>query len=95
MVPEEVNWRGNVHDVAGPLTFLALFAACLTLVGRLEGAWRLYTLLTAAAGPGLTVGTAIAYRRDGAFTGHLQRGLILVYWSWIALQCVHLQGHVT
>lgn len=89
--PDQLSWHHQVHDVVGgPVAFLAIFGACLTLVGRLDGPWRLYTVLTATIGLALTIWTALAYRRDAVNTGLVQRALILVYWSWIVLMGVHL-----
>jgi len=89
--PAELTWHHQVHGVVGgPVAFLALFGACLTLAGGLQGAWRLYTVLTAVAGLAMTIWTALAYQRDAAKTGLVQRGLILVYWSWIVLLGIHL-----
>jgi hypothetical protein len=56
----------------------------------LRGGWRLYTMLTAGIGFVLTVWTAVAYQKDAAHTGLVQRGLIIVYWSWIAALAIHL-----
>jgi hypothetical protein len=78
------------HVVGGPIAFFALLGACLTLAGQLQGAWRWYTVLTALAGLVLTIGTALAYQRDAAHTGLIQRGLLLVYWTWIVLLGIHL-----
>ena len=64
--------------------------ACLTLAGGLDGSWRMYTVLTAIVGLALTVWTALAFQRDAANTGLVQRALILVYWSWIVLLGLHL-----
>ena len=89
--PVELTWQHRVHHVVGgPIAFIALLGACLTLAGRLEGAWQLYTALTAAAGLGLTIWTALSYKRDAANTGLVQRGLILIYWSWIVSLGIHL-----
>lgn len=60
------------------------------MAGQLEGAWRLYTILTAVAGLAMTVWTAVAYQMDAANTGLVQRGLIVVYWSWIGALGIHL-----
>lgn len=87
---EEPSWQHKIHEVSGPVAFLAIFGACLTLAGRLDGFWRLYTLFTAVVGLGLTMGTALAYQREAAKLGLIQRGLILVYWSWIVLLGMHL-----
>jgi hypothetical protein len=70
--------------------FLAIFGACLALVGRLQGPWQAYTLVTAVVGLALTAGTALAYQRDDARTGLVQRGLIVVYLGWIVLLGIHL-----
>jgi hypothetical protein len=80
-----------VHAViGGPVTFLAIFGACLTIASHLQGAWRLYTLLTAVAGLALTIWTALAFLRDAAKTGLVQRGLIVIYLSWIVVLGIHL-----
>lgn len=76
--------------VGGPVAFLALFGACLTIASHLQGAWRVYTVLTAVAGLAMTIWTAIAFQTNAAKTGLIQRGLILVYWSWIVLLGIHL-----
>jgi hypothetical protein len=47
-------------------------------------------VLTAVAGLALTVSTALTWQKDAANTGLIQRGLILVYWSWIVLLGIHL-----
>jgi hypothetical protein len=78
------------HVIGGPVAFLALLGACVTLAVRLDGVWRLYTALTAAAGLALTIATALAYQRDAASTGLVQRGLIVVYWAWIVLLGIDL-----
>ena len=85
------TWQALAHAiVGGPVAFLALFGACLSIAGHLQGAWRLYTILTALAGLAMTIWTALAFQRDAAKTGLIQRGLIVVYWSWIALLGIHL-----
>ena len=85
------TWQHQVHGVVGgPVAFLALLGACLTLAGQLQDFWRWYTVLTAIAGLGMTIWTALAYQRDAAHTGLIQRGLIAVYWSWIVLLGIHL-----
>ena len=88
--PTTLTWHHQVHDIAGPIMFLAIFGACLALAGRLPGLWRLYTILTAVAGLALAISTAVAWQKDAKNTGLVQRGLILVYQSWIVLLGVHL-----
>jgi hypothetical protein len=53
-------------------------------------AWRLYTFITAVAGLGMTVWTAVSFQRDAANTGLVQRGLLVIYWSWIVALGIHL-----
>lgn len=87
----EPTWRARIHYmIGGPVAFLAVFGATLALAGHLQGGWRLYTLLTAAGGLAMTVWTALAFQKDAANTGLVQRGLLLVYWSWIAAVGIHL-----
>lgn len=84
------TWVAQVHHVSGPVAFFAIFGACLSLAGRLEGGWRLYTVLTAAVGLVMTGWTAFAFQKDAANTGLVQRSLLLVYWSWIVALGFHL-----
>jgi len=85
------TWQHQVHGVVGgPIAFFSLFGACLALAIELQGLWRWYTVLTAIVGLGMTMWTALAYQRDAAHTGLIQRGLIAVYWSWIVVLGVHL-----
>jgi len=90
--PAQASWHGQVHDLTGPVMMLALFAACVVVLPRLRGPWRRYTLLTAVAGLGLTAATVGAWQSDAAYTGLVQRALILLYWTWIALLGLHLAG---
>jgi hypothetical protein len=85
------TWQHQVHSiVGGPIAFFALFGACLALSGQLLGVWRWYTLLTAGTGLGMTIWTALAYKKDADHTGLIQRGLIVVYWGWIVALGLHL-----
>jgi hypothetical protein len=88
--PDKLSWHQQIHDLAGPFMFFAVFGACLALAGQLEGPWRAYTVVTAIAGLALTVSTAIAWQKDAAMTGLIQRGLIFVYLIWIVLLGLHL-----
>jgi hypothetical protein len=92
----EPTWGHRVHHVVGgPVAFLALLGACVILSAQLQGVWRLYTLLTAAAGLTLTIWTALAWQRDAGNTDLVQRGLILVYWTWLVVVGVHLASGPT
>lgn len=86
----EQSLHVKIHDALGGPIHFVLFAAVLVLVFSLDGAWRVYTVVTAIVGLGLTIGTALSYFRDAAKTGLVQRGLVLVYWSWIVLVGIHL-----
>jgi hypothetical protein len=87
---EKVTWHGKAHNATGPIMFLAMFAATMTLEGHLEGAWRIYTLATGGVGLLLSFGTAVSFQRSLRYTGLVQRGLIFVYLTWITLLGVHL-----
>jgi hypothetical protein len=86
----ELTSRHKIHQAAGPIMFLAIFGACLALAGRLQTPWQAYTLLTAVVGLALTASTALAYQRDAARTGLVQRWLVVVYLGWIVLLGIHL-----
>lgn len=89
--PAEATLRHKLHSViGGPIAFFALFGACVALAGHLGGFWRLYTVLTAVVGLALTIWTGLAYQREAANLGLVQRALILVYFSWIVLLGIHL-----
>jgi hypothetical membrane protein len=89
----KLTWRHQLHHASGPIMFLALFAACLVLSARLQGVWQLYTVLTVVAGFALMIWLVLAYQRNAAHTGLVQRALILVCWSWIVLLVIHLIQH--
>jgi len=89
-MPTDPSLQHRIHDAAAPVMFIAIFGACLALAGRLDGGWWVYTVLTAVVGLVLTVSTIVAVQRDTAQVGLIQRGLIVVYWVWIALLGVHL-----
>ena len=89
-MPTRPTWQHQIHGAAGAIVFLAIFGACLAIAGRLDGGWRIYTLATAGLGIALTVSTMVASLRDASKTGLIQRALIFVYWTWIALLGIHL-----
>ena len=86
----EPSWRARIHYVSGPVAFLAVLGACLAVALQLDAFWQWYTLVTAVAGLGMTVWTALAFQRDAANTGLVQRGLMFVYFTWIVLVGAHL-----
>jgi hypothetical protein len=89
------TWVGLVHNISGPISFVVLLAGSLTVAGRLDGAWRLYTLVTAVAGLVLTIGTGLAFQQDAARTGLVQRGLLVASFGWITLLGLHLLTDVS
>jgi hypothetical protein len=92
----EPTWVAQVHHViSGPVAFFAIFGACLAVAAELDGAWRLYTLITAGAGLGMTVWSAVSFQRDAANTGLVQRGLLVVYWSWIVALGIYLASNAS
>ena len=86
----EPSWRARIHHVSGPVAFLAVLGACLAVALQLDAFWQWYTLATAVAGLGVTLWTALAFQRDAANTGLVQRGLLFVYFTWIVLVGAHL-----
>jgi hypothetical membrane protein len=85
-----LTWQAKIHDASGPIMFVALLAACVVLAGQLEGGWRVYTVATAMIGFVMTAWTAFAYQKDASNTGLVQRGLVIVYWTWIVALSIHL-----
>jgi hypothetical protein len=65
----DLTLAAKIHDLSGPVMFLALLGACIALARQLQGGWRLYTMLTAGLGFVLMVWTAVAYQREAANTG--------------------------
>lgn len=86
----EPSWRARIHYMSGPVAFLAVLGACLAVALQLDSFWQWYTLATAVAGLGMTLWTALAFQRDAANTGLVQRGLLFVYFAWIVLVGAHL-----
>lgn len=77
--------HAKVHDVTGPVLFVALLAALVAVAARLDGWWRLYTLATVVVGVVLLAATIGAYRTDSPRTGLVQRSLICVCLLWVVV----------
>jgi len=88
--PTHLTWHHQVHDSAGPVIFLAIPASCVVVARRLRGAWRLYSFATMATGLALLVWFVTAWNRDAANAGLLQRAMIVVDFSWLAVVAAHL-----
>lgn len=80
------------HDRAGAGVFLSMPAAAVATALALDGPWAWYSAATAAALIVLLTLFTAAWERDAALTGLIQRLLILVGWSWLALVCWHVAG---
>lgn len=81
--PETLH--AKLHDVIGPLIFLALLAALVAVAAQLDGLWRFYTVATVVVGAVLVAVTINAYRTDSASTGLVQRTLIYVCLLWVVV----------
>lgn len=81
--PETLH--AKLHDVCGPVIFLALLSALVVAAIRLDGLWQLYTLATVVVGAVLVVATITAYRTDSARTGLVQRTLVYVCLLWVVV----------
>ena len=61
--PHAPRLGAQIHDVAGPAIFLALFGACVAVAAKFNGWLATYSVVTAIVGLGLTVWTALAHQR--------------------------------
>ena len=82
------------HLIGGPVAFLAVLGACLAVAFQLDGVWRWYTLATAVAGFAMTIWTGMAFQRDAPNTGLVQRGLLVIYFTWVVALGAHLLTRV-
>ncbi|MEE4021823.1 DUF998 domain-containing protein [Gordonia sp. PKS22-38] len=82
--------HARIHDACGPLMFLALLGGCVAVSTALDGWLSAYSAVTAVIGFALMVCTAVAYSRDAALTGLVQRLLLAVYYVWIVVIGVSL-----
>jgi hypothetical protein len=88
--PAILSRRHKVHDAFGFVVFASLAAAAIAFGLALEGGWRIYSFATAALIIVLIVVFGAAWERDSPRTGLLQRLMVLVGWTWIALLCLSL-----
>jgi hypothetical protein len=88
--PAVLSRRHKVHDVFGFVVFSSLGAAAIAFGLALEGGWKVYSFATAALIIVLIVVFGAAWERDSPRIGLLQRLMVLVGWTWIALLCVSL-----
>jgi len=91
--PSVLSRQHKVHDVFGFLVFSSLPVACVAFAVALpEGMWVAYSLATAVVLVVLFITFGAAWERDAPRTGLIQRAMIIVGWTWIALVCLELIG---
>jgi hypothetical membrane protein len=88
--PVVLSRRHKIHDAFGFLVFSSLAATAIGFGLALQGGWRNYSFATAALIIVLIVVFVPAWNRDSPRTGLLQRLMILVGWTWVALLCLSL-----
>jgi hypothetical protein len=89
--PANVSTRHKLHDAFGILVFTSLPASCIAFgLSLLGSGLAVYSFVTAAALIVLFFVFAAAWERDSARSGLIQRSMILVGWTWIAILCLDL-----
>ena len=88
--PAVLSSRQKVHDIFGFVVFSSLAGAAIAFGLALEGGWKVYSFASAVLIIVLIVVFATAWERDNPRMGLLQRLMILVGWTWIALLCLSL-----
>jgi hypothetical membrane protein len=88
--PAVLSRTQKVHDAFGFLVFSSLAATAIGFGLTLEKGWRIYSFATAALIVVLIVVFVTAWERDSPRSGLLQRLMILVGWTWVALLCLSL-----
>ena len=88
--PAVLSPRQKVHDIFGFVVFSSLGAAAIAFGLALEAGWRIYSFAAAGLIIVLIIVFGIAWERDSPRMGLLQRLMILVGWTWIALLCLSL-----
>jgi Protein of unknown function (DUF998) len=96
--------HGNIHGLAGLVSFGSLAAACFVLARRFAGdpewrGWTAYSIATGAVVVVFFIASIAASVLDAngtvpnAPTGVLQRITILLGWSWVALLALRVIQH--
>ncbi|MEX2550042.1 MAG: DUF998 domain-containing protein [Nitriliruptoraceae bacterium] len=83
--PPEQSVRHRLHDLASIAVFLAVPAAATVSGITGAGAWRWYSLVSAAAGLLLLGWFITAYGKDTTRAGLIQRVMVTSNWTWVAL----------
>lgn len=89
--PSETTTAHKLHDAAGVAVFTSLPAAALVAALVLDDTfWVVLSAVTAGALVLLLVGFVTASKADSPRVGLIQRLMIIVGWTWLALLCLHL-----
>lgn len=89
--PAVVSRRHQIHDVFGFIVFSSLAAAGIAFALALPfGGWALYSLVTSAAVVVLFIIFGSAMENDSPNAGTIQRLMIVIGWTWVALICISL-----
>lgn len=88
--PPELSRSHRIHDGVGAGVFLSLPAAAAIAGFTLDGGWAWYSVATAVAQVLLLAVFSRAWDADAPWTGLVQRAMLLVGFTWLALLCLHL-----
>jgi hypothetical protein len=90
--PSQPSRASALHDLAGFSVFGSLAAAAIVAGFTLERAgWSVYSWATGAALVVSIFAFGYAWKSDSPLAGLIQRIMILVGWTWLALLCLHLR----
>lgn len=89
--PSDPSRAQELHDLAGLAAFGSLPLAAVVAGFTLDDSgWSLYSWVTGAALVALFFAFGYAWETDSPHAGLVQRIMILVGWSWLALLCIYL-----
>ena len=89
--PPNLSTRHRLHDFFGVLVFTSLPASCIAFgLSLSDTSWAVYSFATATVLILLFLVFAAASERDSGLAGLIQRSMILVGWTWIAILCLDL-----
>lgn len=90
--PADTSRRDKIHNGLGFLVFASLTLAIIAFaLGLSDAGWVAYSMAVAGALVVLIVMFGAAWTRDAPRAGLLQRVMIVVGWSWVALFCLALK----
>lgn len=89
--PETSSRTNDIHNSLGGLVFLSITATAAAFAFQLsETPWVVYSAVTAVAVLVLIGAFGRAWNADSPRSGLIQKVMIVVGWTWVALICVHL-----